>query len=324
MPNPTISVTVDKVTGVLIAPANFYVANPPPGGGGAAWGGITGTLSNQTDLASALSGKQPLDSDLTAIAALGTTTFGRSLLTQADAAAAQTTLGLVIGTDVLAPNGDGSALTGTPAFDGANFTNLQSAALVGALPAIDGSALTGVVSASAGTGGQLFYYNGNALADPTNNLNFSNGSQFVTVSGVINYFTGSPLADASGNLLYSNNTLLADVSGNLYYGNNSILLASAAGVLYYGDGATPLTNASNQVLGDGSQLTGLLWSQIGSTPTTLAGYGITDAQAHSSVLDAIAAATPIANGTYTVGLGVTNNGTITTVGGIITAIQQAS
>ena len=37
---------------------------------------------------------QPLDSDLTAIAALSTTTFGRSLLTMADAAAARTALGL--------------------------------------------------------------------------------------------------------------------------------------------------------------------------------------------------------------------------------------
>jgi hypothetical protein len=36
---------------------------------------------------------QPLDSDLTAIAALTTASFGRSLLTQADAAAARTTLG---------------------------------------------------------------------------------------------------------------------------------------------------------------------------------------------------------------------------------------
>jgi len=36
---------------------------------------------------------QPLDADLTAIAALSTTSFGRSLLTQADAAAARTTLG---------------------------------------------------------------------------------------------------------------------------------------------------------------------------------------------------------------------------------------
>lgn len=39
-------------------------------------------------------GAQPLDADLTAIAALSTSTFGRSLLTQADAAAARTTLGI--------------------------------------------------------------------------------------------------------------------------------------------------------------------------------------------------------------------------------------
>jgi hypothetical protein len=34
------------------------------------WGGITGTLSSQTDLNTALNGKQPVDTDLTAIAAL--------------------------------------------------------------------------------------------------------------------------------------------------------------------------------------------------------------------------------------------------------------
>jgi hypothetical protein len=44
--------------------------------------------------AAAIAASQPLDSDLTAIAALSTTSFGRSLLTQADAAAARTTLGL--------------------------------------------------------------------------------------------------------------------------------------------------------------------------------------------------------------------------------------
>jgi hypothetical protein len=38
---------------------------------------------------------QPLDSDLTAIAALSTTTFGRSLLTLANAAAGRTALGIV-------------------------------------------------------------------------------------------------------------------------------------------------------------------------------------------------------------------------------------
>lgn len=51
-------------------------------------------LTSYATSASVASGYQPLDSDLTAIAALTTTTFGRSLLTQADAAATRTTLGL--------------------------------------------------------------------------------------------------------------------------------------------------------------------------------------------------------------------------------------
>jgi len=38
----------------------------------------------------------------------------------------------------------------------------------------------------------------------------------------------------------------------------------------------------------------------------------------------IDAGTPVANGTYTVGIGGTTNGTITIVGGVITAIQEAS
>jgi len=57
------------------------------------------TLSSSVDLsgyattAAVAAGYQPLDSDLTAIAALSTTTFGRSLLTQADAASTLSTIG---------------------------------------------------------------------------------------------------------------------------------------------------------------------------------------------------------------------------------------
>ena len=50
-------------------------------------------LSSYLTTAAAATTYQPLDADLTSIAALTTTTFGRSLLTQADAAAARTTLG---------------------------------------------------------------------------------------------------------------------------------------------------------------------------------------------------------------------------------------
>jgi len=49
-----------------------------------------------TTLNTTVAGKQPLDSDLTAIAGLSTTTFGRSLLVTADAAALRTALGSVI------------------------------------------------------------------------------------------------------------------------------------------------------------------------------------------------------------------------------------
>jgi len=43
---------------------------PSTGGGGASWGSITGTLSAQTDLNSALNGKQPLATSLTTFSAL--------------------------------------------------------------------------------------------------------------------------------------------------------------------------------------------------------------------------------------------------------------
>lgn len=55
---------------------------------------------------------QPLDSDLTAVAALTTTTFGRALLTLADAAALRSDAGLVIGTDVEAHDADLTTIAG--------------------------------------------------------------------------------------------------------------------------------------------------------------------------------------------------------------------
>lgn len=70
----------DRVSSLLVAGSNISLTYDDTantltiaatgGGGGGIWGSITGTLSDQSDLQSALDGKQPLDSDLTAIAAL--------------------------------------------------------------------------------------------------------------------------------------------------------------------------------------------------------------------------------------------------------------
>jgi len=90
--------------------------------------------TNTTQLATTAfvaAGFQPLDSDLTAITSLTTTSYGRSLLTTADAAALRTLAAVVPGTDVQAWDADLDALAGlTTAADKLPYwTGLHTAAL---------------------------------------------------------------------------------------------------------------------------------------------------------------------------------------------------
>ncbi len=96
------------------------------GGGGGAWGTISGTLSDQTDLQTALDAKQPLDADLTAIAALATTAFGRAFLALADEAAFKAAVNLEVGTDVQAYDADLTTYAGIS--PSANVQSLLGAA----------------------------------------------------------------------------------------------------------------------------------------------------------------------------------------------------
>ena len=73
------------------------------------------STAQATAIAAAQAASQPLDADLTAIAALTTASYGRSLLTLADAAALRTSAALVIGTDVQAFDAELAAISGISA-----------------------------------------------------------------------------------------------------------------------------------------------------------------------------------------------------------------
>lgn len=92
-------------------------------------------LSAYLTSAAAASGYQPLDSDLSAIAALTTTSYGRGLLALADAAATRTLLSLVIGTNVQAWDADLDAIAAiTTSSYGRALLNLANAAAADWVP----------------------------------------------------------------------------------------------------------------------------------------------------------------------------------------------
>jgi hypothetical protein len=108
-------------------------------------------LSAYTDTIGAT--KQPLDSDLTAIAALTTTTFGRALLALADASAGRTALGLgtaatAASTDFQAVDSDLTAIAAlsTTSFGRSLLALADSTALAALLPAQSGSAALDTVT----------------------------------------------------------------------------------------------------------------------------------------------------------------------------------
>jgi hypothetical protein len=119
----------------LATAANAAAARTTLGLGGAATAAIgttTGTVAAGDDsritgalsAATAASTYQPLDSDLTSIAALTTTAFGRSLLTQADGAATRNAIGA--GTSSLAVSSSAPAALGASASAGSSTDAARS------------------------------------------------------------------------------------------------------------------------------------------------------------------------------------------------------
>jgi len=99
--------------------------------------------------------------------------------------------------------------------------------------------------------------------------------------------------------------IFSGTSSGLNTGNQTLVglggVAAAGGTITSGTLALTTINtgtiSGGAFIGDGSGLTGMIWSQIGSTPTTLSGYGITDAL-------------PLAGGTVTGSVLVDGNTTL--------------
>lgn len=159
--------------------------------------------------AAAQAASQPLDADLTSIAALTTTTYGRSLLTQADAAALRTTAGL------------GTAATqASTAFDAAG----AAAAAQAASQPLD-SDLTAIAALTTTSYGRAFL----ALADAAAGRTALGLGTLATQSGT---FSGTSSGTNTGDQTI---TLTGDVTGSGTGSFAATLAASGASAGSYGD-----------------------------------------------------------------------------------------
>ena len=167
--------------------------------------------------------------------------------------------------------------------DSVNGT-ISAANLTGTLPALDGSALTGITSTSLGGQAASYYLDfANFTNTPTTIAGYGITDAF---DGAFGSLTGTPttlssygITDAytktevdsaiTSSVLPSGSTQSIDVVAQ----DSTVLVDSVNGTL----NATTLTGALPAI--DGSALTGVTtaFSNITSIPTTLAGYGITDA-----------------------------------------------
>lgn len=236
------------------------------GGGSSAWGGITGTLSDQTDLNSALTGKQATLTSGTNIR----TVNGNSLLGSGDIA----TTGLTgLSGDVTASGTSGTAAATVVKINGntvpANasgvLTNNGSGTLTwGAAGGSGITALTGDVTAS-GTGSvaaTVAKINGNTVPANASGVLTNNGSGTLTwaASGGTGTVTSASVVSANGlagtvaNATTTPALTLSTTVTGLLKGNGTAISAATAGTDYLSSTNNPTTTTGDLLVNNGGTL----------------------------------------------------------------------
>jgi len=281
--------------------------------------GVTSAIQTQLDA------KQPLDADLTAIAGLtsaanklpyftgsGTaavtdfTVFGRSLVDDADAATARTTLGLVIGTDVQAYDAELAALAGVtsaanklPYFTGSGTAAVADLTTFGRSLIDDADAATARTTLGLVIGTDVQAYDAELAAlsglTPTDNaIIVGNGTTFVTETGAT---ARTSLGLAIGTDVQAFDAQLTDIAG-LTPTDNGIVIGNGTNFVVE-TGATARTSLGLAIGTDvqayDADLTTL--GAGGSSARSFLGLAIgTDVQAYDAQLADVAGLTPTDNG----------------------------
>ena len=236
--------------GDVVGPASSVTGNIP------AYADTTGKLldggravgvASSTDLLDRASGDaryQPLDADLTAIAALSTTAFGRGALVFADAAAARSAYGVVIGTNVQAWDADLdalAALSGTNTIYYRSGAATWSAVTIGANLTFSGGTLSATGGAGSGdvTGPASATDNGVALYNGTTGKIIKDGPAISTLATLASpAFTGTPTAPTA-----APGTNTTQIATTAYADAIAALKANLASPTFTGTPAAPTAAA---------------------------------------------------------------------------------
>ena len=264
------------------------------------WNAVSGDaqiLNKPTTLAGyGITDSQPLDSDLTAIAALATTSFGRAILTQADSAAARSYIGA--GTSNF--DGNYNSLSNIPTSFTPSSHNQAWATITGTPTTLSGYGITDAQAfITAGTTAQ--YYRGDktyqtldkaavglALVENTALTTWTGSSSITTlgtiVTGIWNgtaindtYISSASVWNNKQNALVSGTTIKT-VNGETLLGSGNLTITGGSGAAWGGitgtlSNQTDLQTALNNKISTGGLKTVNGNSLEGTGNITITGGG---------------------------------------------------